>query len=90
LAGTIAKLVGYTGEIRWDPSQPDGQPRRRLDTSKAKTLFGFEARTSFEEGLHRTIAWYRGIRRYERLRESARTAPRPRQAVAEQRGVRVA
>lgn len=90
LASVIAKLVGYTGEIRWDASQPDGQPRRRLDTSRAKDLFGFEARTPFEEGLRRTIAWYRGIRRYERLRDEARRAPVRRLAVRSGRKAKVA
>ena len=62
LAATIAKLTGFTGEIRWDPSKPDGQPRRCLDTSRAKEYFGFQARTSFDEGLKRTIDWYRASR----------------------------
>lgn len=53
---------GITGEIRWDPSKPDGQPRWCLDTSKAKAYFGFQARMSFDEGLKRTIAWYRAGR----------------------------
>jgi GDP-L-fucose synthase len=59
LVGTIAALCGFDGEVRWDASQPDGQPRRMLDTSRAKALFGFEAGTDFEAGLRRTIAWYR-------------------------------
>jgi GDP-L-fucose synthase len=62
LAEKIARLTGFAGEIRWDPSKPDGQPRRCLDVSRAKTYFGFEARTSFEEGLRRTIDWYRATR----------------------------
>jgi GDP-L-fucose synthase len=62
LAEMIAHLAGFTGEIRWDPSQPDGQPRRCLDVSKAKVHFGFEARTPFEEGLRNTIEWYRTMR----------------------------
>lgn len=62
LAEKIAKLAGFNGEIRWDSSQPDGQPRRRLDVSKAKELFGFEAGTSFDEGLQATIEWYRANR----------------------------
>jgi GDP-L-fucose synthase len=60
LAEKIAKLTGFTGEIRWDPSQPDGQPRRCLDVSKAREYFGFAARTSFDEGLRETMDWYRG------------------------------
>ncbi len=59
LAEKIAKLTGFAGEIRWDPSQPDGQPRRCLDVSKAKEYFGFEAKTSFDEGLKEVIDWYR-------------------------------
>jgi GDP-L-fucose synthase len=59
LVGLIARLMGFTGEIRWDPSKPDGQPRRCLDTSRAERLFGFRATTGFEEGLRRTIEWYR-------------------------------
>lgn len=62
LAGKIARLSGFTGEIRWDASKPDGQPRRCLDTSRARELFGFEARTSFDEGLAATVAWYRDQR----------------------------
>jgi GDP-L-fucose synthase len=61
LAQTIARQCGYEGEIRWDTSQPDGQPRRMLDITRARELFGFEARTDFEEGLRRTIEWYRDI-----------------------------
>ncbi|HET8776832.1 MAG TPA: GDP-L-fucose synthase [Candidatus Limnocylindria bacterium] len=58
LVELIASLTGFGGEIRWDASKPDGQPRRALDTSRARELFGFEARTSFEDGLRRTIEWY--------------------------------
>jgi len=59
LAGLIAELTGFEGEIVWDTSMPNGQPRRRLDVSRAKELFGFEARTTLREGLARTIEWYR-------------------------------
>ncbi len=59
LAEKIAGLTGFTGEIRWNPDKPDGQPRRCLDVSKAKELFGFEAKTDFEQGLRETIDWYR-------------------------------
>jgi len=62
LAEKIANLTGFGGEIRWDSSKPDGQPRRRLDVSRAKKLFGFEAKTDFEQGLRKTIEWYRKIR----------------------------
>jgi GDP-L-fucose synthase len=58
LATTIAGLVGYRGRIHWDTSRPNGQPRRLLDTTRARELFGFEARTPFDEGLRRTIAWF--------------------------------
>jgi GDP-L-fucose synthase len=59
LAGLVAELSGFEGEIRWDESMPNGQPRRSLDASRAKALFGFEAKTPLREGLERTIAWYR-------------------------------
>jgi GDP-L-fucose synthase len=59
LAETIADLTGFTGEIVWDSSMPNGQPRRQLDASRARRLFGFEARTNLREGLAETIAWYR-------------------------------
>ena len=55
----VAELTGYEGEIVWDTSMPNGQPRRSLDASRAKELFGFEAKTPLREGLERTIAWYR-------------------------------
>ena len=57
-AETIARLVGFTGELVWDRSRPDGQPRRRVDASRAENLFGWRARTSFEDGLRATIDWY--------------------------------
>jgi len=59
LVGLITVLTGFTGEVRWDPTKPDGQPRRALDTSRARERFGFVAQTSFEEGLRATVAWYR-------------------------------
>ena len=59
LVELIAKLTGFTGKIVWDATKPDGQPRRLLDVSRAKEYFGFEAKTNFEEGLKKTIAWYR-------------------------------
>jgi GDP-L-fucose synthase len=58
LAETIIRLTGFPGRIVWNPSKPDGQPRRCLDTSKAEREFGFRAKTSLEEGLKETIAWY--------------------------------
>ena len=54
----IKDLVGFQGEVEWDTSKPDGQPRRMLDTVRAKREFGFEAKMTFEEGLANTIAWY--------------------------------
>jgi GDP-L-fucose synthase len=63
LAEKIAKLTGFKGEIRWDSSKPDGQPRRCLDVSKAKKFFGFEAKTPFDEGLRATIDWYEANRK---------------------------
>ncbi len=59
LAAKIQQLVGFTGRLVWDASQPDGQPRRSLDTHRAAELFGFRAQVDFEEGLRRTVAWYR-------------------------------
>jgi GDP-L-fucose synthase len=58
LVKLLAKLTGYNGKIVWDTSKPDGQPRRSLETSKAKEEFGFEAKTDLEEGLRETIEWY--------------------------------
>ncbi|HUS19790.1 MAG TPA: hypothetical protein VMZ25_09085, partial [Terriglobales bacterium] len=59
LAVLIAKYAGYQGEIEWDATKPDGQPRRCLDTSRARTEFGFVATTSLEDGLRKTIDWYK-------------------------------
>jgi GDP-L-fucose synthase len=58
LVGLIAHLTGFTGSIVWDTSKPNGQPRRMLDTTRARERFGFTAKTPFEEGLRKTIAWY--------------------------------
>ena len=73
LVHLIASLVSYQGEIVWDSSRPDGQPRRCLETSRARTEFGFEANTALEEGLRRTIEWYT---RY-RARDIAGREPSP-------------
>jgi GDP-L-fucose synthase len=62
LAAKIAALVGYRGRVVWDTAQPNGQPRRRLDTTRARELFGFTASTPFDEGLRRTIDWFRASR----------------------------
>lgn len=59
IAELLKKLTGFKGEIRWDATKPDGRLRRSLDVSKAKQEFGFEAKTSLEEGLRKTIEWYR-------------------------------
>ncbi len=62
LVNLIARLTGYDGKIVWDPSKPDGQPRRNLDISRAKHEFGFEAKMNFSEGLKETIRWYQANR----------------------------
>ena len=62
LTETIARLCGFHGRIVWDTTKPNGQPRRKLDTSRAKMVFGFEATTPFEDGLRRTIEWYQSTR----------------------------
>ncbi len=59
LTETIARLCEFEGAVVWDTTKPNGQPRRKLDTTRAKERFGFEAKTSFEEGLMKTIAWYK-------------------------------
>ena len=65
LVETIAGLTGFSGTIAWDASKPDGQPRRCLDTTRAKREFGFEARMEFREGLKETIGWYREKRKHD-------------------------
>ena len=62
LVELIARLTRYKGELRWDATKPDGQPRRALDTTRARERFGFAAGTSFEDGLRRTIEWYEAKR----------------------------
>ena len=59
LVNLIVELTGFEGEVRWDTSKPNGQPRRKLDVSRARERFGFEAQTDFREGLRATIDWYR-------------------------------
>jgi GDP-L-fucose synthase len=59
LVDLVAKLTGFKGEVVWDASKPDGQPRRCLDTTRAKAEFGFEAKMDFDEGLKRTVEWYK-------------------------------
>ena len=58
LAELICEIAGFEGEIRWDTTKPDGQPKRMLDTSRAQEEFGFQAETSFRDGLEKTIGWY--------------------------------
>ncbi len=58
----VAEATGFTGDIRWDPSKPDGQPRRRVDNSRARERFGFQASTTFADGLEATVEWYRSHR----------------------------
>lgn len=63
LAGLIAKHVGYTGPIEWDTSKPNGQPRRKLDVSRAAEYFGWRAEVDFDEGVERTVRWWQEARR---------------------------
>jgi GDP-L-fucose synthase len=59
LVGVIAEETGFRGEVVWDRTKPDGQPRRALDVTRAQEMFGFRARVDFLDGLRRTIEWYR-------------------------------
>jgi len=61
LAEKIKKITGFNGKIVWDKTKPDGQPRRKLDTSKAEKEFGFKTKTNFDTGLRKTIIWYKKI-----------------------------
>ncbi len=70
LTHLIAELVGYQGEVVWDTSQPDGQPRRALDTSRAEQAFGFKATTNFRTGLTELIAWYQ--QHHEQIAEATK------------------
>lgn len=72
LCETIGRLCSFDGEIVWDSSQPDGQPRRAMDTSRAKELFGFEAKIGFEEGLLRTIEVFTADRERARTKLAAK------------------
>jgi GDP-L-fucose synthase len=62
LAELVADVTGYRGRISWDTTKPGGQPRRSVDATRARELFGFEARTPLREGLERTVSWYRSAR----------------------------
>jgi GDP-L-fucose synthase len=64
IAAEISRLTGFRGELIWDASKPDGQPRRCLDTTRAKSSFGFESSTTMREGLKKTIAWYARARKF--------------------------
>jgi GDP-L-fucose synthase len=68
LVQKICKLTGFSGNIVWDNTKPDGQPRRCLDTNKAREEFGFDAQTSFEKGLKETIEWYRNAIKHPKQR----------------------
>jgi GDP-L-fucose synthase len=71
LTALVVKLSGFKGMIAWDPSKPDGQPRRCLDVSRAKEQIGFEAKMPLEEGLRRTIEWFETHRATFRERQFA-------------------
>ncbi|MDW7681498.1 MAG: hypothetical protein SCK70_13110 [bacterium] len=58
MVNLIAKLTGFKGKVVWDMTKPDGQPRRMLDTTKAKKEFAFEAKTDFKDGLKKMVMWY--------------------------------
>jgi nucleoside-diphosphate-sugar epimerase len=76
LTQLIARLTGFQGEIRWQHDRPDGQPRRRLDVTRAQEKFGFRAQTLLEDGLRRTIDWYESNRSTQseiELQKSSRT-----------------
>lgn len=62
LVGLLCRLTGFRGNVRWDATKPDGQPRRCLDVTRARRLFGFQASTSFEDGLRKTLEWYEAHR----------------------------
>jgi GDP-L-fucose synthase len=86
LTELVARETGYAGRITWDTSKPNGQPRRRLDTSRAADLFGWQARTPFEEGLRETVRWY--VRecaagRYWGAQSPTSHVPRPTSRVAQ-------
>ncbi len=69
LVAIICELVGFDGEIRWDTTKPDGQPRRRVDPGRAREQFGFHAEVTFRDGLQRTIEWYRANRELAESRD---------------------
>ena len=71
LVELIAEVTGFTGEIRWDPTKPDGQPRRALDTSRARVRFGFRAQMTIAEGFKQTVAWYVSTKAATRMPSSS-------------------
>lgn len=73
LVELIAKLTGFNGDIIWDTGEPDGQPRRMLDVTRAEKEFGFRAKTYFEEGLKKTIDWYISTKQTKETRETRQT-----------------
>ena len=75
LVEDVAEVTGFSGSIVWDASQPDGQPRRCVDPSRARELFGFEATTPFAEGLRRTYQWYLANRQEAEARGASDTLP---------------
>ena len=77
LTELICQLCQFPGEIRWDPTKPDGQPRRCLDTNRAREAFGFVATTDFQAGLHETIQWYESHRSTSPLQETPSTTGGP-------------
>ena len=82
LAELVADVTGFEGGIGWDTSMPNGQPRRQLDATRARELFGFEAQTALREGLERTVAWYRAARARVMLAEFVLRQSPPSAAVA--------
>ncbi|MFI5178478.1 MAG: GDP-L-fucose synthase family protein [Vicinamibacterales bacterium] len=77
LASLIAELAGFTGRLVFDPTKPDGQPRRSLDVSRAREAFGFQSTTDFRAGLRRTIDWYRSCTSASSTAPTGPTRPRP-------------
>jgi GDP-L-fucose synthase len=73
LVTLVARLTGFTGEIRWDSTKPDGQPRRCLATDRARAMLGWQAEVGFEEGLRRTIDWYRSNRSWRATHDPSAT-----------------
>ena len=78
LAEKIARMTGFHGTIRWDASKPNGQPRRCLDVSRAESEFAFRARTTFDEGLRKTIDWFLAHKRPRVAGLSVRLSGEPR------------